>query len=65
MLPRRAHLKWLYYAGLSLLGREAALLQRIVDRDLIVVLNLHQVVPTPIRSGVRCLPGCLKTCWSF
>jgi peptidoglycan/xylan/chitin deacetylase (PgdA/CDA1 family) len=45
MLPRRAHLKWLYFTVLSLLGREAALLQRIVDRDLIVVLNLHQVSP--------------------
>lgn len=45
MRPRRAHLKWLYFTGLSLLGRQAALLRRIVDRDLVVILNLHQVSP--------------------
>jgi len=45
VLPRRAYLKWVYFTGLSLLGRETALLQRIVDCDLVVILNLHQVSP--------------------
>jgi hypothetical protein len=43
----RRHLKWAYVHALRLLGRDRALLGRIIRDHRLVVLNLHRVSPEP------------------